>query len=67
MKLTAAQRKKLPNSAFAGPNRSYPVQDEGHAKAAMARASEMYHKGRLSKTQMQRIDAKARHTLGIKK
>lgn len=39
-RLTAAQRKKLPASAFAGPNRSYPVQDAGHAKAALGRVAE---------------------------
>ena len=39
-KLTTAERKKLPASDFAGPNRSYPIEDKGHAKAAMARAAE---------------------------
>src|SRR4029077_10677865 len=34
-RLNTAQRNALPNSAFAGPNRSYPVEDAGHAKAAL--------------------------------
>lgn len=39
-KLTAAKRNKLPAKDFAGPDRSYPVQDMGHAKAAIGRVSE---------------------------
>ena len=38
-KLTAKTRNRLPNSAFAGPDRSYPVEDAGHAKAALSRAA----------------------------
>jgi hypothetical protein len=34
-RLTAAQRKALPASDFAGPNRSFPVQDADHARAAL--------------------------------
>lgn len=34
-RLTAAQRNALPDSAFAGPNRSFPVNDANHAKAAI--------------------------------
>jgi hypothetical protein len=41
-KLTSKERNKLPDSAFAGPGRSFPVNDRGHAKAAIGRASE-YH------------------------
>jgi hypothetical protein len=41
-KLTAAERNALPASDFAGPNRSFPVNDPGHAKAAMGRASEFH-------------------------
>ena len=33
-RLSAAARKALPDSAFAGPNRSFPVQDADHARAA---------------------------------
>lgn len=39
MRLTAATRKHLPASDFAGPNRSYPMQDAAHARAAKAYAS----------------------------
>jgi hypothetical protein len=30
-KLTTKQRNALPDSAFAGPHRSYPVEDKAHA------------------------------------
>jgi hypothetical protein len=39
-KLTTAKRRNLPDSAFAGPNRSYPVMDRTHAANAKARASQ---------------------------
>ena len=38
-KLTAAHRNKLPASTFAGPGRSYPINDLSHARNALARAS----------------------------
>lgn len=34
-KLTAADRKALPASTFAGPERSFPIPDKGHAKSAL--------------------------------
>jgi hypothetical protein len=42
-KLTAKKRGSLPASTFAGPDRSYPIPDKGHVKAALARASEFHH------------------------
>lgn len=39
-KLTAQDRKELPKADFAGPDRSYPVNDENHARNALARASQ---------------------------
>lgn len=62
-KLTAAQRKKLSSSQFAGPGRSYPVPDKSHARNAKARASQAYNAGRISKGQEKRIDAKADRVL----
>lgn len=41
-RLTTKERNNLPDSAFAGPGRSFPANDRGHAKAALGRASE-YH------------------------
>ena len=62
-KLTAKGRNALPASKFAGPDRSYPVNDRSHAANAKARASEMTHKGKISKAQEARIDAKANKVL----
>jgi hypothetical protein len=58
-KLTKAERDKLPDSAFAGPNRSYPVPDQSHAKAAKSRASEAFNAGTINKAEEEKIDAKA--------
>ena len=38
MKLNAAARKAIPSGQFAGPNRSFPIEDENHAKAALSMA-----------------------------
>lgn len=65
-KLTAQARKKLPKSAFAGPGRSYPVEDRSHAANAKARAAQAVKAGRMSKQQAARIDAKADRVLGKK-
>ena len=39
-KLTAKTRNALPSKAFAGPDRSYPIQDASHARNALARVSQ---------------------------
>ena len=39
-KLTTAERKKIPSGEFAGPDRSYPIEDESHARNALARVSQ---------------------------
>ena len=40
MKLTTAERKKLPTAVFGLPeNRKYPIPDKNHAKAALSRAA----------------------------
>lgn len=39
-KLDAKDRNSLPKGDFAGPARSYPVNNEGHARAALSRVSE---------------------------
>jgi hypothetical protein len=38
-KLTAETRNKIPTKSFAGPNRSYPIEDASHARNALARVS----------------------------
>ena len=39
-KLSTKARKHLPGSAFAGPDRSYPIEDKSHARNALARAAQ---------------------------
>lgn len=63
-KLTTAQRKALPKTAFAGPNRSYPVPDKSHAANAKARASQAIKVGRMSNAQEKKIDKKADTIIG---
>lgn len=38
--LSTAARKKLPAGAFAGPNRSYPINDKNHARNALSRVEQ---------------------------
>lgn len=67
-KLTSKARKSLPASKFGEPGkRAYPMPDRSHAANAKARASEMEHKGRISKSTEERIDRKADRVLGKKK
>jgi hypothetical protein len=63
-KLTTKDRKALPASKFAGPDRSFPVNDKSHAANAKARASQAVNAGRMSKAQEEKIDAKADKVLG---
>jgi len=58
-KLTTKARNALPDSAFAGPGRSYPVTDKAHAANAKARASQQEAKGNLSPSAKATIDRKA--------
>ena len=60
-RLTAKTRAKIPTSKFAGPGRTYPVQDKKHAAVAKGLAA-MHH----SKFEKQ-IDAKADRVLGKRK
>jgi hypothetical protein len=38
-KLTAKTRNAIPTKEFAGPDRSYPIENESHARNALARSS----------------------------
>ena len=58
-KLTSKARKALPDSAFAGPGRSYPVEDKAHARNAKARAAQ-----HASPAMKAKIDARADKVLG---
>ena len=60
-KLTTKSRSKLPDSAFAGPGRSYPIPDKAHAANAKARAAQF-----ASPAEKAKIDARANKVLGKK-
>ena len=60
-KLTAAQRKKLPKKTFAGPGRSFPINDKNHARAALSMVGRAKN---LSAAQKATIKSKARKKLG---
>lgn len=62
--LTTSRRNALPDSAFAGPDRSYPVYDRAHAANAKARATQQVKAGNLSESAKAQIDAKANRILG---
>lgn len=62
-KLTSKARSKLSKSDFAGPDRSYPVQDRSHAANAKARATQAVKAGRMSESTKEKIDAKANKKL----
>jgi hypothetical protein len=58
--LDAGDRKKLPKSKFAEPEkRKYPIEDKAHARNAKARASQAQNAGRISKAEEAKIDKKA--------
>lgn len=66
-KLTAKARNALPAATFAGPGRSYPVEDRGHAVAAKSRAKQQLDRGNLSEGQYEHIVGRANSKLrGVK-
>ena len=62
-KLTSGARKALPRSDFAGPGRSFPVEDAEHARKAIQLAPRSEHAGNISKETEERIVAKAKARL----
>lgn len=66
--MKAARRRKLRRSQFGLPgSRKYPVDTRARAANAKARATQMYRKGKLSKSAMQKIKAKANRRLRRKR
>jgi hypothetical protein len=61
--LTTKRRKALPKSAFAGPDRSYPVDTRARAANAKARATQMVKAGKLAPSTAAKIKAKANKVL----
>lgn len=42
-KLNAKKRSAIPSKDFAGPDRSYPIEDKSHARNALARSANKSH------------------------
>lgn len=57
--LTAKGRAALPSKDFAGKGKTFPVENNAHARAALSGASRAEHAGNISKAQESKIDAKA--------
>lgn len=66
MKLNTKERNAIPTIKFAGPDRSYPVNDKNHAVSAKARATQAVNAGRMSSSEASKIKAKANAVLGHK-
>lgn len=62
--LKASKRKKLSKSTFGLPgSRRFPMPDRAHAANAKARATQMHKRGKLSKSAMQKVHAKANRVM----
>lgn len=62
-KLTAKARSKIPSSKFAGPGRSYPIEDDTHAEKAIQLAPRGVAAGNISAKTAASIEAKAKAKL----
>ena len=56
-KLTSAERNRLSSSEFAGPGRSYPIEDEEHGRKALQLGARSEKAGNLSSSGLARIRA----------
>ena len=63
-KLSAAERKKIPGKEFAGPGRSFPIEDRTHAEAAIRDAPHALHAGSITAEEEETIVRRARDKLG---
>lgn len=66
-RLTSAQRKKLPASKFAGPNRSFPIPDKAHAIAAERLVGRALAAGHITADQAAKIKRMAKAKAGTPK
>jgi hypothetical protein len=63
--LTGEKRKKMPSSAFAGPHKTFPINDAVHARMAISGATRSMHAGNISASTADKIKAKARKRLTL--
>lgn len=61
--LTADRRKRMAATQFAGPNRSFPINDHTHQVLAISGATRAEHAGNISPSQEASIKAQARAKL----
>ena len=61
--LTAQDRKSMPSKSFAGPGKSFPMNDANHARLAISGATHSEHAGNISSSEEEAIKAKARAKL----
>lgn len=64
--LTAKKRKKMPKGQFAGPGKSFPINDAEHARLAISGATRSERAGNISASEGDSIKAKARNKLNLK-
>ena len=62
-KLSTRKRKSLKSSQFAGPGRSFPINDKAHARAAISGATRSERAGNITKAEARTIQRKARAKL----
>lgn len=60
MKLSARARSNLPDSAYGGPDRSFPMPDKGHARAALSMVGRSLKAGHVTQGEADRIRARAK-------
>lgn len=63
-KLTTKARAKIPTSKFAGPGRSFPIENKAHAVAAERLVGRSEKAGNISASEAAKIRAKAKAKLG---
>lgn len=63
-KLSKKGRASLPASEFAGPGRSYPIEDKVHAQKALQLVGRGVKAGNITASQAATIRSKARGKLG---
>lgn len=63
-KLSTKARKALPKDEFAGPDRSFPIPNKSHARAALRDAPRAVKAGSITPGEEKSIDRKAEAKLG---
>lgn len=70
MKLTSGMRKRMPQTSFAGPNKTFPDPDIGHARKIFQLGPRSVHAGNMTMADLAKVEAKAKRkfpSIGRKK